>query len=69
MRRERGGGTSSDVTSPPDYTETIERVVTALGDRPKGTALIVEGYLNTDLEDSESDRRGSEIAEAMTEAG
>ena len=53
----------------PNYAETIERVVTALGDRPKGTALIVEGYLNTDLEDSESDRRGSEIVEAMTEAG
>ena len=27
------------------------------------------GDLNTDLEDSESDKRGSEIAEAMTEAG
>ena len=27
------------------------------------------GDLNTDLEDSESDRRGTEIAAAMTEAG
>ena len=53
----------------PDDTETIERVVTALGYRPKGTALIVEGDLNTDLEDSESDRRGTEITTAMTEAG
>ena len=53
----------------PDYTETIECVVTALGDRPKGTSLIVTGDLNTDLGDSESDRRVSEIATAMTEAG
>ena len=53
----------------PDDAETLERVVTALGDRPKGTALIVSGDLNTDLEDSESDKRGSEIAAAMTEAG
>ena len=36
----------------PDATETIERVVTALVDRPKGTALIVAGDLSTDLEDS-----------------
>ena len=35
----------------PDDTETIDRVVTALGDRPKGTALVVTGDLNTDLED------------------
>ena len=53
----------------PYDTETIERVVTALGYRPKGTALIVVGDLNTDLEDSESDRRGTEIVAAMTEAG
>ena len=53
----------------PNDTETIERVVTALGDRPKGTALIVAGDLKTDLGDSESDRRGTEIAAEMTEAG
>ena len=53
----------------PDDAETIERVVTALGDRPKGTALIVTGDLNTDLGDAESDKRGLEIAAAMTEAG
>ena len=41
----------------------------ALGDRPKGTALIVVGDLNTDLGDVENDRRGSEIAAAMAEAG
>ena len=53
----------------PDNIETIERVVTVLGDRPKGTTVIVTGDLNTDLEDSESDRRGTDIAAAMTEAG
>ena len=53
----------------PDNAETIERVVTALGDVPKGTALIVAGDLNTDLEDSYNDRRGEEIAALMTEAG
>ena len=42
----------------PDDADTIDCVVTALGYRPKGTALIVAGDLNTDLEDSESDRRG-----------
>ena len=53
----------------PDDAETIERVVTALGDKPRGTALIVVGDLNTDLGDTENGRRGSEIAAAMTEAG
>ena len=53
----------------PDDTSTIERVVTALRDIPKGTTLIVAGDLNTDLEDSESDRRRTEIAAAMTAAG
>ena len=33
----------------PDDAETIERVVTALGDKTRGTALIVAGDLNTDL--------------------
>ena len=50
----------------PDDADTIDRVVTALGYRPKGTALIVAGDLNTILGDAESDRRGSEIATAMT---
>ena len=53
----------------PDDAETIERVVTALGDQPKGNTLIVAGDLNTDLGDTENDRRESEIAVAMTEAG
>ena len=53
----------------PDETSTIDRVVAALRDRPKGTALVVAGDLNMDLEDSENDRRGTEIAAAMTATG
>ena len=34
----------------PDDTSTIECIVAALKDRPKGTALLVAGDLNTDLE-------------------
>ena len=52
----------------PDDAEMIERVVAALGDKPRGTALIVAGDLNTELGDTENDRRGSKIAVAMTEA-
>ena len=53
----------------PDEARTIEWVVTALGDQPRGTALIVAGDLNTDLVDMACDRRGTEIAAAITEAG
>ena len=53
----------------PDNAWTIERVVTALGDQLRGTALLVAGGLNTDLGDTDNDRRGSEIVAAMTEAG
>ena len=53
----------------PDDAQTIERVVTALGYQPKGTALIVAGDLNTDMGDVECDGRGAEIAAAITEAG
>ena len=53
----------------PKDTSTIERVVSALRDRPKGTALVVAGDLETDLEDSENYRRGTEIAAARTAAG
>ena len=51
----------------PDNAETIEQVVAALGDKLRGTALIVVGDLNTDLGDTKNHRRGSEIAAAMTE--
>ena len=42
----------------PDDARTIERVVTALGDQPRGTALLVVGGLNTDLGATDNDRRG-----------
>ena len=48
---------------------TIDQVVTALGDQPRGTALVVAGYFNTVLGETASDGRGTEIAEALTEAG
>ena len=35
----------------PDDTSTIESVVAALKERPKGTALVVAGDLNTALDD------------------
>ena len=53
----------------PNEKSTIESVVAALKERPKGTALVVAGDLNTDLDDPENDRRGTEIAAALTEAG
>ena len=53
----------------PNDTSTIESVVTALKERPRGTALVVTGDLNTILDDPESDRRGKDIAEALTDAG
>ena len=53
----------------PKYSDTIERVVAALGDKLRGTALLVAGDLNTDLGDTENERSGSEIAAAMTESG
>ena len=48
---------------------TIERVVTAMGDQPRGTALVVAGDFNTDLGETASDGRGMEIVAALTEAG
>ena len=48
---------------------TVESVVAALKERPRGTALIVAGDLNTSLLDPENDGRGTEIATALTEAG
>ena len=53
----------------PDDTSTIERVVAALKERPKGTTLLVMWDLNTPLDDPENDRIGTEIAVALTEAG
>ena len=52
-----------------DDTFTIESVVSALKERPKGTTLVVAGDLNTALDDPENNRRGMEIAAALIEAG
>ena len=53
----------------PEDARTIERVVTALGDQPHGTALVMAGGFNTYLGEMASDGRGTEIAAALTEAG
>ena len=50
-----------------DDISTIESVVAALKERPRVTALLVAGDLNTTLMDQENDRRGTEIASALTE--
>ena len=43
----------------PDNTSRIESVVAALKERPRGTALIVVGDLNSTLSDPENDGRGT----------
>ena len=53
----------------PDDARTIERVVTALGDQPQGTALIVAGDINTDLGVMASDGKGTDIVAALIGAG
>ena len=42
----------------PDDARTIERVVTAMGDQPRGTSLLVAGDLNTNLGATDNDKRG-----------
>ena len=51
----------------PDNTSTIESVVAALKERPRGAALLMAGDLNTTLTEQENDRRGTYIAAALTE--
>ena len=41
----------------PDNTFSIEHVIAALKDRPKGTALLVAGDFNTELENPDNDQR------------
>ena len=53
----------------PANARTIERVVMALRDQPRGTALVMAGDLNTDLGEMASDGRGTEMAAAITEVG
>ena len=65
----RGDGTSWDVTSPPDDTLTIARVVEALRDQPKVAELLDVGDLNTYLVTPEGDRREEEIAATFATKG
>ena len=53
----------------PDKTSTIERMIAALKERPRGTALLMTGGLNTRLTDPKNEQRGIEIAAALTEEG
>ena len=49
----------------PDNTLTIECVVAALKDLPRGAELLVSGDFNVKLVDPEGDQRGEDIAAAM----
>ena len=53
----------------PDDTLKIESIVATLTDCPRGAALLVTGDLNTMLTDPENERRGMDIAAALTEEG
>ena len=53
----------------PDNTSTIESVVTALKERPRGAELLVAGDFNVNLADPEGDRRGENIVAAMATEG
>ena len=53
----------------PDNTLTIESVIAALKDFPRGSELLVTGDLNINLEDPEGDRREEGITAALTTAG
>ena len=53
----------------PDDTLTIERVVEALRDQPKGAELLFAGDINTNLEAPERDRREEEIAATIATEG
>ena len=50
-------------------TLTIDSVVAALKERPKGAELLVAGYLNINLSEPEDDRRGEDITSAMAMEG
>ena len=53
----------------PDNTSTIERVVKALKERPKGSELLVEVDFNANLVELEGDRRGEDILAALATEG
>ena len=49
----------------PNNTSTIESVIAALKERPRGAKLFVAGYFNVNLAEPEGDWRGEDIAAAM----
>ena len=53
----------------PDDSSTIESVVAALKERPRGSKLLVTGYFNANLTDPEGYRRGEDIAAALAKEG
>ena len=53
----------------PDNTLTIESVVAALKERPKGTKLLVVGDFNANLAEPGGDRREEDIAAALAMEG
>ena len=53
----------------PDDTSTIESVVAALKDRPRGSEQLVEGDSNINTKEPEGYRREEDISEALTTAG
>ena len=53
----------------PDNTSTIESVVTAIKERPRGAELLVAGDFNVNLAEPEGDRRGENIVAAMATEG
>ena len=59
-------GTSSDVTSPPNDTLSVESVVAALKERLRGAEMLVAGDLNVKISGLEGDRRGEEVMAALT---
>ena len=53
----------------PEGTSTIESVIAALKERPRGLGLVVTGDFNANLENPEGDQSEDEIAVALTMVG
>ena len=54
---------------PPDDASTIEDVIAATRQRPRGGALMVVGNFNTDLVAPEGQEQDGEIVEVIAEEG
>ena len=54
---------------PPYNTSTIEIVVAALKEWPRGAKLVVAVYFNAMLSETEGDQRGEEIVAALATEG